>query len=254
LATTPTWQAPVSGQAPRAAHVNQSLGSHSSVFVYDGTTRASQTTAGSTTTSTNGTWLAQSFATVAGQTTVGFVAMSLTTTTTTGASLSPATVQLRTNNAGAPSTTILASTTVTAEYSNLTSGGATTFRIGVPLAVSGLTASTTYWLVVPAVGNASNNFTWFRSNQTSGASTSTNGTTWTAQAYGFTYAVTDLTATGQLRALYDDGGARWVWLNHASGSQQLNTIFEYNVGQTTAGYLQTLKTVTYSNNVITGMA
>lgn len=253
MATTPTWQAAVAGQPPQAAHINQSLGTHSSVFVYDGTTRASQTTAGATTTNTNGTYLAQSFATVAGQTTLGFVAISLTTTTTSGSLLSPATVQLRTNNAGAPSTTVLTSTTVTAEFANTYSGGVTTFRIGVPLPTTGLTASTTYWLVVPAVGNASNNFTWFRSNQTSGASTSTNGTTWTAQAYGFTYAVTDLTANGQLRSLYDDAGARWTWYTYGTGNQP-NLTFEYNVGQTTAGYLQTSHTASLSGNLLTGMA
>lgn len=253
MPTTPNWQTGVPGQSPLAAHVGQSLGTHSSTFIYQGVTKATQGTNGAAATSTNGTWLAQSFTTAAGQTTVGHVEIALTTTTTTGSLLSPATVQLRTNNAGAPSTTILASTTVTAEYANGFSGGVNTVRIGIPLPVTGLTAATVYWIVVPAVGNASNSYTMFRSNQTSGASTSVNGTAWTAQAYGFTYLVGDLTGFAQLRSLYDDNGARWTWYTYGTGNQS-NITYVYNVGQTAAGYLQDSRTATYSNNILTGMA
>ena len=41
------------------------------------------------------------------------------------------------------------------------------------------TPSTTYWVVMKAAGDVSDYYTWLKSTLTSGASTSTNGTTWT---------------------------------------------------------------------------
>lgn len=247
MTTAPTWQVATSGQSPLANHVNQLLGPHAMTLVYQGSNTSTQTTNGSTTTSTNGLWLAQSFTTTASQTTIGSVTISLTTTTTSGSSLAPTVVSIYGSSGGAPSGSPLVSTTMTAEYAYNSSGGVNTTRIGVPLPVTGLTPSTTYWIVAQAAGNVSNRYTWFRSNQTSGASTSPDGVTWTAQSYGFTYTVMDTTVTGLLKATWEDNGARWLWFVYNSNGE-LSALHEYTAGQTGSGYLQSDRQLTYANN------
>ena len=236
-----------------AGHVNQLLGSHEASIVYQGTQTAAQTTNGATTTSTNGLWLAQSFTTAVGQTMVGAVTVSLTTTTTTGALLPTTTVSIYADSAGAPSGSPLVSTTLTAEYAYAASGGVTTTRILIPLPVIGLTAGTTYWIVATAAGNVSDSYTWHRSDQVSGASTSPDGTTWTAQGYGFTFTVTDLSATSSQVATWEDGGARWTATTY-TGADVISSYAEYTAGQTAAGYLQSYRTFTYSGGLLTGVS
>lgn len=250
---TPAWQAPTSGSTPLATHVSQFLGTHLSQSIYTAVQKSAQTTAGATSTNTNGLFLAQSFTTAVGQTTVGYVQVPVSTTTTSGSSLATTTLSLFANSAGAPSGSALVSTTITAEYANLATGGtATTFAL-YPLPVTGLTASTTYWLVLASAGNVSNNYTWFRSNQVSGASTSPTGTTWTAQGYGFEYQVFDQTASGLLKSTWEDSGARWTAYTY-TGTSLLSTIAEYTSGQTATGYLQSFRTNTYTNGLLAGVS
>lgn len=253
MVTTPTWLAATAGQAQVAGQVNQFLGTHASTILYAATQTAAQTTAGATSTSTNGLYLAQSFTTAVGQTAIGYVIVPVTTTTTTGASLAPTTLSLYANSAGAPTGSALVTTTLTAEYANKASGGTATVKVIYPLPVTGLTASTTYWLVLAAAGNVSNSYTWYRSNQVGGASTSPNGTTWTAQAYGLEYQVFDQTASGLLTATRDDAGARWTATTYTA-TNLINTYAEYTSGQTAAGYLQSYRTNSYSNGLLTGVA
>jgi hypothetical protein len=68
---TPTWQAATTGQLPKAAQVNQSLGTHKIQLLYPALRKANQSTAGSGTTQTNGLYIAQSFTTAVGQTQTG---------------------------------------------------------------------------------------------------------------------------------------------------------------------------------------
>lgn len=254
MATAPTWQAAVTGQTPKASHIDQLLGPHSLVVLYNGLQTAGQTTNGATTTSTNGLYLAQSFTTAVGQTTIGLITASLTTTTLTGSLLGPTTVSLHADNAGAPAAAALVTTTVTAEFASNASGTINTTRIGIPLPATGLTPSTTYWIVVSAAGNVSNSYTWFRSNQVSGASTSPNGTTWTAQAYGFTFTVRDQTQTApQVKSTWEDGGARWTFVVYTA-TNLINVYYEYTSGQTAAGYIQSVRTFTYSNGMLLSIA
>lgn len=213
-------------------------------MLYTGVETSSQNTAGAGNTTTNGTYLAQSFNTAVGQTAIGYVAIELLSTTSLGANLSPTTVSIFANSAGAPSGSALISATVTAEYADF---GA--LNLVVPTPVTGLTASTTYWIVVAAAGNATFNYFWNRSNQTSGASTSPNGTTWTAQAYGFLYQVWDQTAIGPRVATWEDGGVRWTWTGH-DVNDKLQSYAEYTNGQTTAGYLQSGRTLQYSGTAL----
>lgn len=253
MAVTPTWLAATTGQPGSAGQVNQFLGSHASVVLYAAVQKAAQATAGATFTSTNGLFLAQSFATAVGQTTIGYVSVPITTTTTTGASLATTTLSLYANSAGAPTGSALVSTTLTAEYAFNASGGTNTVSVIYPLPATGLTASTTYWLVLASAGNVTNNYTWFRSNQTSGASTSPTGVTWTAQTYGFKYAIFDQTASGLQTATWEDSGARWTAQTY-SGTGEITTLAEYTVGQTASGYLQSYRTLTYTGGLLTGVA
>lgn len=241
MATAPTWLAATANQPPKATQVNQFLGTHKTQLLYPSVQKAAQTTAGSGNTQSNGLYIAQSFSTAVGQTAIGYVI--LTISTTGGFSgLTPTTLTLRTNNAGAPSSTILGSTTIASEY--VAAGPATSV---FPMPVTGLTASTTYWLVIAAAGDSTHHFNWSKSNQVSGTSTSPDGVTWTAQAYGSLYQVWDQTITGtQPLLLWEDAGARWVWLNF-NGDGTLANVAEFTAGQTSTGYMQSFRTFTYSS-------
>lgn len=247
MTAVPAWLGATAGQPTLAGSVNQFLGTHTSQYLYAGALQASQTTVGSISVNTVGQWLAQSFTTGASQTTVGYVTVPLRTATTSGSSLPPTTLSIYANSGGAPTGSPLISVTVTAEYAF--NASLSTLAI-YPLPLTGLTASTEYWLVTPSAGTSGNHFNWYKSNQTSGASLSTNGTSWTAQTYGFLYAIYDQTASGLMTATWEDSGARWTVLTYNSLSQ-ISTLAEYTVGQTTAGYTQGLRTLSYSNAQLT---
>jgi hypothetical protein len=245
--TSSTWLGATTGSLPAAVQQQAFLGIHATQMLYAGVQQAGQTTNGSTSTSTNGTWLAQSFTTGGGQTAVGYVIVPVTTTSTSGSSLSTTTLSLYANSAGAPTGSALVSTTLTAEYANLASGGTATNRLVYPLPVTGLTAATQYWLVLHSTASTGA-YTWYRSNQASGASTSTNGTAWTAQAYGLVYQVFDQTASGLLTAVWEDSGARWQALTY-SGVSEIATVGQYTLAQA-GGYVQGYRAMSYSNGLL----
>jgi hypothetical protein len=246
--STPTWLAATSGQAPKVAQVNQNLGTHKAQLLYTSLRKANQSTAGAGNTQTNGLYIAQSFTTAVGQTQTGYIVLTISTTGGLTGLLPPTTVTLRTNNAGAPSSTILGTTTLASEY--VATGPATSV---IPMPVTGLTASTTYWIVLSATGDSTHHFNWSKSNQVSGTSTSPDGITWTPQAYGSLYEVWDQTISGiQPIILWEDSGARWVWLNY-NADDTVATIAEYTAGQTTTGYMQSFRNLTYSGGSITAV-
>lgn len=243
--TTPTWQAATSGQPPKADQVNQLLDTHTTQLIYTGTLKSSQNTAGVGTTNTNGLWIAQSVSTVVGQTTVGYV--NLTVSTTGGfTGLAPTTVSIYTDVAGAPGVS-LGSMTVTGEHV-----AASPAIVTYPLPVTG-SLGITYWIVMQAAGDASHFYGWHRSNQVSGASTSPDGITWTPQAYGMLYQVYDQTIVPPVVASWEDNGARWVWFSF-NGDNTLAEISEYTAGQTATGYMQSFRALSYSNGSITTIA
>ena len=252
MVTSPTWQAATSGQAANAGHVNQMLSGHTATVLYTGVQAVAQNTAGATTTSSNGLYLAQSFVTAAGQTTIGYVQMPLTGNSANGSNLGTITVSLYNNGSGSPIGLPIVTTTVTAEYTYAITGGATTTFVTIPLPASGLTPGTTYWIVTTPAGGATYSYTWHRSNQTSGASTSSNGTTWTAQTYGLQYRVFDRSVTGPQVATWEDGGARWTTTTWTA-AQQIATFAEYTAGQTPAGYLQAYRAFAYTNGALTSI-
>lgn len=237
----PAWQGATAGQPPLAAQANQFLGPHAATLVYAGTQQAAQSTAGSGAVNSNGLWIAQSFTTGAGQAAVGRVVLTLAVT----GSPAPLTVGLFANSGGAPAGSALVSAAVPREF---LTGTAAALSIPLPAAVI---ASATYWIVAAAVGDASDYFSWSKSNQASGASTSPDGITWTAQTYGLLFQVYDQTATGSLTHTFEDSGARWTGLEYVSG--QVTGLQEYTAVQA-SGYAESNRVLSYSGTLLTGVA
>lgn len=237
---TPAWNGATAGSPPLAAQINQFLGPHAATLLYQGTQQAAQNTAGAGAVNSNSLWIAQSFATTGGQASVGRAVLTLAVTGTP----TPLTVGLYANAAGAPTGSALVSVAVPAEF---LTGAPAALSIPLPAAV---TASTTYWIVTTAVGDVSDYFSWSKSNQVSGASTSPDGITWTAQAYGLLFQIYDQTVTGALAHTFEDAGARWTGLGYTSS--QLAKLQEYTAAQA-SGYVESNRTLSYSGTLLTGV-
>lgn len=241
---TPTWLAATATNPTKAGQVNQFLGAHAATLIYTGTVQASQITAGSGSVASNGLYIAQSFTTGAAQSTIGRVFLSLGKTGTPA----PVSVSLQANSGGSPSGTPLVTTLMPADFLSGTPG-----LFSIPLPASGLTPSTQYWIVLNAVGDASDFFSWAKSNQTSGAKTSTNGTSWTTQTYGLLYEVCDNTVVNPLAHTWEDSGARWTILLYNS-LLQIVTLGEYTAGQTATGYLVSARSLSYTAGQLISIA
>lgn len=235
------WLAATSGQPTLAQQVNQFLGTHAAQFIYTGASLGGQNTAGSGSTSTNGLYVAQGFTPGSTQAPGRFVL----TLSRTGAP-APLVVSVQTDASGHPSGTVLATTTVPSGY---VPTGSTALSIPLPCS---LTSGTPYWLVLNAVGDPSDLYSWFRSNQASGVSTSTNGTTWTAQTYGCLYLRYDQSAVTPLLHAYDDAGARWAAFTTAAGTNLVTSLDEYAAGQA-GGYVQAQRTLAYNVNLLSSV-
>lgn len=241
--TTSTWNGATTGQPPLAAQPNALFGVHKTQVLYTGTVQSVQNTAGSGATASNSLYIAQSFTTGASQTAIGYIYLQLGATTASGSVLSPMTVGVYANSAGAPTGSALLSVQVTAEYVN----PAPSFVL-FPMPITGLSTATQYWIVTTPAGNVSNNFTWGKSNQASGTSTSTNGSTWTAQTYGSLYAVYDQSIVAPVAALWEDSGARWQTFYYNTQTEVAD-IGQYTVAQNSS-YVQGFKALTYSNGLL----
>lgn len=232
---TPSWLAATATQQAQAGQVNQFLGTHAATLVYQGATVSTQVTAGSGGTNTNSLWIAQSFATGTA-TKTGRVLLKLGFTGTP----TPLTISLYANSSGAPTGSALVSTFVPTNY--LTGAGAT---VSIPLPTT-VTASTTYWIVLPAVGDVSDFYTWSKSNQTSGTSTSTNGTSWTAQTYGSLYTVLDQSAILPRMHTWEDSGARWTTVT-SNANMTPATLQEITTAQGTNQFMYSSRSFTYAS-------
>jgi hypothetical protein len=241
----PVWLGATTGQLPTASQMDAGLVTHPSSIVYTGASVAVQSTAGSGSTASNGLYIAQSF-TTGTFTTAGRVVLTMTTTGTPV----PTTIQLQTNNAGAPSGTVVTSTVIPPGWANASVVGQS-----IPLPASGLSASTTYWIVMKAAGDASDFYSWFKSNQTSGASTSTNGTAWTAQTYGLLYQVFDLSVVLPLLHTWEDSGARITRFFPQSATSPLPAnLEEYTVAQGSNQFVYSFRSLGYSGGSVTSIS
>lgn len=228
---TPAWLGATSGQRPQASQVNQFLGAHAVSYLYTGALIGSQTTLGSGSATTATTYVAQSFTTPASTVALGRIVLDLTST----GSPPPVSISIQAAVGAAPSGTPLVTTSVPADYV----GGI----VSIPVPYASLAASTQYWIVA-AIGTSGSYFSWLKSNQTSGASASTNGTSWTAQTYGLYYAYYDQTVTAPLTHTWEDAGARWTAPTYnANGTPA--SLREYTVAQGTGGYVYSLRSFAY---------
>lgn len=233
----PTWLGATSGQLPASGQINQFLVTHPSSIVYTGVEQDRLATAGSGAVDSNSLYIAERFTPSANYTT-GRVVLTLAVT----GSPTPWVVTLNSNNAGAPSATVLAGpTAVPAQY---VPGSAT--AVSIPLPGAAVVSGTSYWIVAQAVGDASDFFAWSKANGASGASTSTDGTTWTAQAYNLLFQVWDSTMVLPLTHTWEDSGARWTaW---QSSSYIPTGLQEYTVAQGTNQYVYSGRSLGYSTS------
>jgi hypothetical protein len=249
--TTTKWLAATAAHAGLAGQVNQFFYTHTAAWVYQGVLQASQTTGAAVYATTASEYLAESFTTGAAQTTLGQVYLQVSTVggSPITATIAPLTLSLYADSLGSPTGTAIASTTVTEPYIY-----SSPFWVPIPLTASGLTPSTKYWLVTNPVGTGSAYYVWQHSNQVAGASTSTDGVTWTSQAYGLMYQVYDHTTTGgSVQFLYEDNGARWTQVSY-TGTGLISQLTEYCTAQATANPFTSVRTFTYNGNYLTGVS
>jgi hypothetical protein len=240
---TPVWIGATSGQPQLANQVNQFLGTHAATYVYTGASFSSQGTTGSGSVNSNGLYVAQSF-TTGSTTAMGRITLTMTTT----AVPTPLTVQIRTNNAGAPSSTVLVSTVIPSPWAT-----ASVLAQSIPVPVTGLSTSTTYWIVTLPAGDVSDFYSFYKSNQVTGVSTSTNGTSWTAQTYGILYAAYDQSTVLPLVHTWEDGNAR-ITLFTSNSNNTPSSIEEYAVAQGANQYAYSYRQYTYSGTMVTKIA
>lgn len=245
---TPSWLAQVAGQAANAGAITQFLGAHGSQWVYTGAAQDAQSTAGSGTVSLQSGYLAQTIATKIGQTTIGRVALQIATVggSGTSATIGPLSVSLYASLSNAPTGNLLASVQVPEPY--VFNGSP---WVSIPLYATGLSPAAPYALVLTGPGTSGAHYTWAKSNQTSGAATSPDDLTWTAQAYGLMYEVFDTTAAWPPIAICEDAGARITTLAYTAN--QPTGIAEYVQAQD-GSCLVTSRTLSYTSGALTGVA
>lgn len=242
----PTWLAATAGQPAYAGQINQFLTSHEATWLYAGTQQAAQTTGSAVYSSSVSQYLAQSFTTGVSQTAVGQVWLQISTVggSSVTQSIPDLVLTLYASSNGTPAGSALGSVSVNETYVYNSS-----FWVQFPLAVGGLSPSTVYQLVTSPAG-ASNYYVWQHSNQPSGASLSSDGSTWTTQSFGLMYQVFDQSAGGNLLYIAEDGGSRWVSIAY-DAFNRVSGITEYTTG---ASALTSARTFAYSNGSLTGVS
>jgi hypothetical protein len=240
----PTWLAATTGYPGEAGQVNQFLAAHAVTYLYQGALTVSQATPGGTGAQSGTAWYAQSFTAPLGQTQSGYVEAYAFVT----GSPPPWPLTLQTDNgSGAPSGTVLSQAALPKEFASGSYGW-----IPVPLPFTGLVAGTRYWIVAQEAGDSGDYFSWHQSNQSSGASSSPDGVTWTASSYGLMYQAFDQSPLLPLAGTWEDSGARWTWLTYTAGL--LTGSQEYTAGQSANGYAVARRTLSYSGPLLTGVA
>lgn len=244
----PPYLAAAIGTRGDAAQINQFLGAHGSQWLYaGGVLQAGQSTGTGVYASLASGYLTQVIALGASQTTIGHVALQLSTVggSPVTATIGPLQVALYAAAQGLPTGPALASVHLAEPY--VYSGA---FWLTVPLNASGLSPGGLYCLTATGAGASGAYYVWQHSNQPSGAATSPDGVAWTAQPFGLMWQVYDATATGLPITLVDDGGARTTSLTYTGG--QLTGISEYTLAQAGPA-LASNRTLTYTGGLLTGV-
>lgn len=243
----------MAGSPGLAGQVNQLLGDHSSVIIRGETLISSQETGTAVYTGTSTTHVSQRITT--GPTQVGVSSVSLQISTVGGSvitdTISDLTVSLYASLSGSPTGSAIASVSVAETYVY----GAP-FWVSVPLTVNGLTSSTDYHVAVAMTATGPNHYyAWQRSNQTSGAFTSVDGTSWIPQTYGmmFRQYTSGGGASLSVKLINEDNGARTTQLSY-DGSDQLTALTQLTISQGGSGSFSATPTLTYTNGLITGIS
>lgn len=252
MVVTPTWLGATAGFSGVAGQANQFLGTHAAQFVYSGTLREGQSTGSSVYSSSQSTWLSQEFTTASTQTSISYLQLQISTVggSPTLQLINPLIVSLYADSLGFPTGSPLITTTVSSQQ--VYNSG---FWLVVPMPITSLTGLTNYHIVTQAVGTATHYYTWQQAVSGTGAATSSDGVSWTAQSYGFMYQVYDQSGTlgSKVNAVIEDNGARLTQFTYnANGT--LATTNEYNVAQGTNTYLSQNRTFTYTNGLLTGVS
>lgn len=246
---TPVWLGATAGYQGLAGQVTQFIGCHTTQWLYSGVQRAAETTGTGLYQSTETQYYAQQFTTGSSQTALGQVWLQVSAV---GGSpltntISPLTVSLCASSFNAPSTTVLAQSSVleTTVYMS-------PFWLNIPMLATNLSPSTPYWIVVTMVGSGTAYYALQQSNQVNGCSTAPDGVTWTPQNFGLMYQVYDASANPNsiIQGFSEDGGARTVAFTWTNG-------FLTGLAETTqtqgGGALVSNRTITYSNGQIIGV-
>lgn len=240
----PVYHAPKTGDAYSAGDVTQFLASHPATILYNGTAAVTGAASASGNLGTNTgaatQWVAQPFTTIGGQTTVTRVELDFLIQGT-GADL---TIDLRTDNAGNPSTTVLVTTTFPLEFEP---GSAA--LISVPLNITGLSAATKYHIVVNGTASTTN-YCNLKRGTTSGSAalTSSNGTSWASAGVTLLFNVYQ-GINGVPRNLWCDSGSLWAGYDYAMGSA--GTSGPPTTERVYCGTFRSLRTLTYSGGLLT---
>lgn len=249
MVIAPTWRPALVGFPSTAGDVNQFLVKHESLIQYGGSLQASSETGSATYEATYVQWLSEQFVTAVDQTDIGFVQLQLSTFggSAVTSTIPDLTVSLYTDSFGSPGTS-LASVTSSSVYIY-----GQPFWATIPLAVSGLTPSTTYHLVTKIVGDPTHFYAWQHDTVGSGASTSPDGFIWSTAAYGLMYRIYNLSGggTSSPKIINEDQGARVSSFSYAPNTGLLTTIDTSTTGVN--GAVAYSATVTYNNGLITGV-
>jgi hypothetical protein len=263
---TPGYHSPIVGSPYSVSDVTQFLGTHAATLLNQGLSKVSYIVASSASQSTNtgaaAQWLAQPFTTAALQTTITRIELALQGSGT----FADTTLELRTDNAGVPSNTILWSCNIPADF--IASGAV---YLSIPCNVSGLTAATKYHIVLDGTASTTNYDTWVTAvtSVNAGLKSASGTAAWSSVATTFLFNVFNGT-NGALRNIVEDcpaGGppARWVGLDYANttrvvatGALPTNAARDGNsvptVVREVCGVLRSVRTLTYTAGVLTSVA
>lgn len=247
---TPSWLAASTGHRADAGAVTQFLGTHSAQWIYTdpGAVQAQQATGAAVYLSLQSGYVAQTITTGATQTAIGQVALQFSAVggSPLTATISPLTVSLYAASSGLPVGPALATAQLAEPYVY-----SAPFWLPVPLLATGLSPSSIYCLVATGAGSADAYYAWQHSDQSSGAATSPDGASWTAQPYGLMWQVYDTTASGRIASIVADDGARVITFTWSGAA--LTGISEYTIAQDGSTLTSTRILAYAANGLLTGV-
>ena len=249
--TTPDWLGAAAGSPGMAGQVNQFLGDHNSLITYGEALASSQTTGTGVYTGTDVNFISQLVTTGISQTSISSVSLQVSTVGGSAIinNIPNLSVSVYNSVSGVPTGSPITTVTLTETYIY-----SSPFWVSVPLSLGGLTPSTDYHVATSMVGTSSNLYVWQRSTQTSGAFTSTNGTTWIPAAYGMMYQLFEPGGNStSVRLINEDDGARTTQFSYDS-NDQLISLVQFTQTQGGSGSFLTTPTFTYTNGLITGVS